>query len=220
MERFCAARVNFVVDARLQYVITVTLWLPFLLRCIATMVRRVPNSLEIHWKRASVTIQSKEHGAAALENSAAEERRRGSDRRKHSVRALLYGSLKPRRRGPRRGGEHEHKVSGADWHDPQWLAVAMLIVLFSCVDAFLTLMLIDHGAYEANPVMAPLVGGSGLAFALVKIGLTAGGVVLLTLMARMRAFGRIPVSLLLYTVLLVYGMLLVYEFRLLREAVI
>ena len=94
----------------------------------------------------------------------------------------------------------------------------MLIVLFSCVDAFLTLMLIDHGAYEVNPLMAPLVGGSAVAFSLVKIGLTAGGVVLLTLLARMRAFGRVPVSLLLYTVLLGYGALLVYEFRLLQEA--
>ena len=42
--------------------------------------------------------------------------------------------------------------------------------------------------------MAPLVGGSGLAFAMVKIGLTAGGVMLLTQLARMRAFGRVPVG--------------------------
>ncbi len=94
----------------------------------------------------------------------------------------------------------------------------MLIVLFSCVDAFLTLTLIDHGAYEVNPLMAPLVGGSALAFAMVKIGLTGGGVVLLTILARMKVFGRVPVSLLLYTVLLGYGLLLVYEFRLLQEA--
>ena len=40
--------------------------------------------------------------------------------------------------------------------------------------------------------MAPLVGHSALAFALVKVGLTAGGVLLLTQLARMRAFGRIP----------------------------
>ncbi|MDB6089949.1 MAG: hypothetical protein JWN85_2733 [Gammaproteobacteria bacterium] len=109
-------------------------------------------------------------------------------------------------------------VSGRDWHHPQWLAVAMLIVLFSCADAFLTLTLIDHGAYEVNPLMAPLVGGSALAFAMVKIGLTAGGVVLLTLLARMKAFGRIPVSLLLYTVLAGYGVLVLYEFRLLQAA--
>jgi hypothetical protein len=144
------------------------------------------------------------------------ERRDGTDRRKHHLRALFYGSFNPRRRGSRRDGERG--IAGVDWHDPQWLAVAMLITLFSCVDAFLTLTLIDHGAYEVNPFMAPLVGGSALVFSLVKIGLTAGGVVLLTLLARMKAFGRVPVSLLLYSVLLGYGALLVYEFRLLQEA--
>jgi hypothetical protein len=146
----------------------------------------------------------------------APERRHGPDRRKNPLRALFYGSFNPRRRGSRRDGERS--VAGVDWHDPQWLAVAMLIVLFSCVDAFLTLTLLDHGAYEVNPLMAPLVGGSALAFSIVKIGLTASGVVMLTLLARMKAFGRVPVSLLLYTVLVGYGALLVYEFRLLQEA--
>ena len=160
-------------------------------------------------------VESRGQGAAVPEDGAVE-RRRGPDRRKQPIRALLYGSFNPRRRGPRREGERT--VAGVDWHDPQWLAVAMLIVLFSCVDAFLTLTLLDHGAYEVNPVMAALLGDSALAFSLVKIGLTAGGVVLLTLLARMKAFGRVPVGLLLYSVLLGYGSLLVYEFRLLQEA--
>jgi Domain of unknown function (DUF5658) len=160
-------------------------------------------------------VESPDQGAVVPEDGAME-RRGGPDRRKQPVRALLYGSFNPRRRGPRRDGEQ--MVAGVDWHDPQWLAVAMLVVLFSCVDAFLTLTLIDHGAYEVNPVMAMLVGGSALVFSLVKIGLTAGGVVMLTLLARMKAFGRVPVSLLLYSVLLGYGALLVYEFRLLQEA--
>ena len=42
--------------------------------------------------------------------------------------------------------------------------------------------------------MASLVGGSSLTFALVKIGFTAAGVVLLAHLARIRAFGRIPVG--------------------------
>jgi hypothetical protein len=166
-------------------------------------------------KSKIVTIKSAGQGAAGSEDGT-QERRLDRDRRKHHLRALFYGSFNPRRRGPRREGERG--IAGVDWHDPQWLAVAMLIVLFSCVDAFLTLALIDHGAYEVNPLMAPLVGGSALLFSLVKIGLTAGGVVLLTLLARMKAFGRVPVSLLLYSVLLGYGTLLVYEFRLLQEA--
>ena len=140
--------------------------------------------------------------------------RRATDRRRHVLHALLHGSFNPRRRAPRRADERA--LSAVDWHHPQWLAIAMLIVMFSGIDALLTLMLVERGAYEANPMMAPLVGGSAVAFTLVKIGLTAGGVVLLTQLARMRAFGRIPVGVLLYTVLGIYGALIAYEFGLLN----
>jgi hypothetical protein len=140
--------------------------------------------------------------------------RRHGDRRTHVLRALLRGNFKPRRIGPRRLGERGFTV--VDWHHPQWLAIGMLIVLFSCSDALLTLMLMERGAYEANPLMRPLVGGSGLVFALVKIGCTAGGVVLLTQLARIRAFGGLPVGVLLYAILAVYGTLIAYEFHLLN----
>ncbi|TLY74827.1 MAG: hypothetical protein E6K43_07145 [Gammaproteobacteria bacterium] len=140
--------------------------------------------------------------------------RRRTDRRMHVLRALLHGSFSPRRRGPRRADERA--LSAVDWHHPQWLAIAMLIVVSSCTDALLTLMLVERGAYEANPLMAPLLGGSGSLFAVVKIGLTAGGVVLLTQLARIRAFGRITVGVLLYTVLVIYSALIVYEFGLLN----
>ena len=140
--------------------------------------------------------------------------RRAQERRRDLLRALLYGSFKARRREPRR--VDDRSLGSVDWHHPQWLATGLLIVVFSGSDALMTLMLVERGAYEANPLMAPLVGGSGLAFALVKIGLTAVGVLLLTYLARSRAFGRIPVGLLLYTVLAVYCALIVYEFELLQ----
>jgi hypothetical protein len=152
---------------------------------------------------------------AAPNASAASERRNAPDRRKRTFYSLVYGSFTPRRRGPRR--TDARSLRDLDWHQPQWLAVAMLIVVLSCVDAAMTLTLIARGAYEVNPVMAPIVGGSALVFTLVKVGLTAGGVVLLTLAARMRAFGKIPVSFLLYAVLVGYGILVVYELRLLEE---
>jgi hypothetical protein len=141
--------------------------------------------------------------------------RRGVDRRKRVLWSLVYGSFHPRRRGPRRAGEHT--LTAVDWHHPQWLAIGTLIVALSCGDAFLTLVLIGQGAYEMNPFMAPLVGGSAVAFALTKVGLTALGVVLLTQLARLRTFGRIPVGAILYSVLVIYGTLIFYEFRLLNR---
>jgi hypothetical protein len=141
--------------------------------------------------------------------------RRGGDRRKRVLWSLVYGSFHPRRRGPRRAGENT--LTAVDWHHPQWLAIGTLIVALSCADAFLTLVLIGQGAYEMNPFMAPLVGGSAVGFAMIKIGLTAVGVLLLTQLARLRTFGRIPVGAILYSVLVIYGSLIFYEFRLLTQ---
>jgi hypothetical protein len=146
----------------------------------------------------------------------AERRAPAADRRTRLLRGLLVGGLRPRRRGPRRAGERS--VTAVDWHHPQWLAVGMIIVLCSCVDAFLTLVLVNRNiAEEGNPLMAPLVGMAGVAFPLVKVGLTAGGVLLLTQLARLRAFGRVPVGLFLYAVLVLYAALIVYELGLLER---
>jgi Domain of unknown function (DUF5658) len=146
------------------------------------------------------------------------ERRSAPDRRKRTLYSLFYGSFNPRRRKARR--VDARSLRDLDWHHPIWLAVAMLIVLLSCVDAALTLSLMQAGAYEVNPVMAPIVGGSPLVFTVIKVGLTAGGVILLTLAARMRAFGRIPVSFFLIAVLIGYGTLIVYELDLLDQTLL
>jgi hypothetical protein len=158
------------------------------------------------------------HPAGMSETVAATERRSAPDRRKRVFYSLIYGSFNPRRRNARR--TDARSLRDLDWHSPQWLAVAMLIVLLSCVDTVLTLTLLEHGAHEVNPIMAPIVGGSALVFTLVKVTLTAGGVVLLTLAARMKAFGKIPVGFLLYAVLIAYGCLIVYELRLLEETLL
>jgi hypothetical protein len=158
------------------------------------------------------------HTRGAVTAPDASDRRNAPDRRRRTLYSLFYGSFNPRRRSPRR--TDARSLRDLDWHQPQWLAVAMLIVVLSCVDAALTLSLMSHGAYEVNPLMAPIVGGSPLVFTLVKVGLTAGGVVLLTLAARMTAFGKIPVSFLLYAVLIGYGMLVAYELKLLEETLL
>jgi hypothetical protein len=164
-------------------------------------------------KKNSVSMELNEPKQPAP-GAAVAERRRG-ERRSQLLRSLIYGSLRPRRRGPRR--LNEEISSAVDWHHPQWLAISMLIVIGSGTDALLTLVLIEHGvAVEANPVMAPLVGHSALAFALTKVLLTAAGVVLLVKVARMRAFGRIPVGAFLYLVLAIYGALIAYEITLLN----
>lgn len=145
------------------------------------------------------------------------ERRRGPDRRKRIAKGLVTGSINPQRRQSRRAGDHG--ITHLDWHAARWLGVALLILLLSCADALLTLALMRHGATEINPVMAPLVEGTGRGFALWKLGLTAVGVVVLTLLAPFRILGRVPVGVLLYLTLAGYIVLVAYELWLLEQLV-
>jgi hypothetical protein len=103
-----------------------------------------------------------------------------------------------------------------DWFHPQWLAVAITVLLLSVADAFLTLTLISHGAVEVNPLMDPLVRGSGQGFAYWKIGLTSTSVIIMTVLARLRVWGR-TVGSILYLALAGYVVLVIYELFLLRN---
>jgi Domain of unknown function (DUF5658) len=136
-----------------------------------------------------------------------------TERRLSILGALWQGSFLRRRMGPRRDKDR-HPVM-TDWFQPQWLATAMIIMILSSADAVLTLALISRGATEINPIMEPLVRGSGRGFALWKIGLTAMGVVVLTMAARLRICGRIAAGSILYVVLAGYLVLVSYELSLL-----
>jgi hypothetical protein len=107
--------------------------------------------------------------------------------------------------------------AGVDWHDAHWLAAALVVLVLSIVDAFMTITLLRHGAVEVNPLMAPLLTGGGPAFAYWKVGLTAFGVVVLTAFARLRLFRKIPVGLILYALGTGYIVLVAYEFQMLQR---
>jgi uncharacterized membrane protein YczE len=142
------------------------------------------------------------------------ERRVSIERRRSVFRALWHGNFARRRIAPRRSAEQHAAVT--DWHHPQWLAVGVSVLLLSAADALLTLTLLSHGAVEMNPFMVPLVHGSGNGFAFWKMGLTAMGVVVLTVFARLRIWGR-AVGTVLYAVLAGYVVLVTYELFLLRN---
>ncbi|MEZ5499859.1 MAG: DUF5658 family protein [Steroidobacteraceae bacterium] len=141
------------------------------------------------------------------------DRRLRSDRRQRVIYGLLVGSVHRRRRAVRR--TRNRGFIAVDWHDARWLAVAILVMLCSLADALLTLNLIHHGAYEANPVMLPLVAGSGTAFAICKLAMTGGGMVLLILLAHSHVFGWLRVANVLYGILTLYAALIGYELWLL-----
>lgn len=142
------------------------------------------------------------------------ERRLQIERRRSVFRALWRGNFERRRHAPRRSSERHAVVT--DWFQAHWLAVAIMILLLCGADALLTLTLISRGAAEINPLMDPLVRGSGHSFAMWKFALTSMGVVVLTLLARLKLFGR-AVGTILYVVLGMYAVLVGYELFLLRN---
>src|SRR4029453_19562118 len=83
------------------------------------------------------------------------ERRSGVERRTMSVAAYWRGALNPRRRFGRRDTDRFYPI--VDWHSPRVLAVVLLILGLSALDGVLTVMLMNQGASEANPVMALFV---------------------------------------------------------------
>ena len=138
------------------------------------------------------------------------------DRRRKLMFSLFYGGLRPRRRTGRRASDHYRPI--IDWHGPGLLTSAVLVLVLCVIDAFLTLWLMTDGAIEANPLMAPLVGGDGRAFAISKLALTGCGVLTMVAMANFRVFRLIRVGTLVHTILVAYVALVCYELMLIAQS--
>ena len=107
-----------------------------------------------------------------------------------------------------------------DWHEPYLLGLAVTILLLNVVDAFLTLTLLTSGAREANPFVAFILDAHPRLFALIKMGLTGCGVLILVAVARVRLFNVMRVGNLLHAVLAGYVTLIAYEWWLLHAALV
>ncbi len=132
-----------------------------------------------------------------------------SDRRKPSLRSFLYGALNPRRRRFRR--DEDANYTFLDWHPRHLLVVSTLVMFLSVVDGMFTVYLIGSGLQELNPVLAPLIDGDPVVFALIKIAFTAVGVVTLVVTAHAQLWRGIPVARIFYLMLIGYSCVIVYE---------
>jgi hypothetical protein len=141
------------------------------------------------------------------------DRRNRAERRNISLRSFLRGGLTPRRRSGRRADEQHLPI---DWHDPYLLFLSVTILLLSVADAFLTITLIVGGAQEANPLLAFVLRDHPELFAVVKMGLTGTGVLVLVAVARARLFRIISVRFVLQGLFVAYVALIAYEGWLIR----
>ncbi len=146
---------------------------------------------------------------------AIQERREHDDRRQRVWWSVWHGNFNPRRRtAPRRRGDSGYQ--SLDWHSSHLLAVAIGILLLCVLDAFLTLLLLQRGAAEVNPIMALLVGRNVAAFAALKMALTSMSIVFMVFLARYRFMRLLPVAWVLYGVLIAYASLIGYEVCMLK----
>jgi hypothetical protein len=144
--------------------------------------------------------------------------RRDRERRRQVWWSICYGSFNPRRRSaPRRRGDSG--VHFLDWHSAHLLAVSIGILLLCVVDAFLTLILLQRGAVEVNPIMAGLIYGNVAMFAALKMIMTSAGIILMVYLARYRFMRLLQVEWGLYAVLIAYAGLILYEISLIKGSV-
>ena len=132
------------------------------------------------------------------------------DRRRFSWKTVLFGYLRSRRHQARRDDDGD--VVFLDWHHPWLFFLSVGTMIMSCLDAFLTLQLIDLGMFEANPMMAALLGHGTGAFAASKMLMTGTSILILVYLAKTRFLNRVRAGLFLTVFFSAYACLVCYEF--------
>jgi hypothetical protein len=104
-------------------------------------------------------------------------RRMLRDRRAHPTSFISIFRFKGRRRSFRRTEEgRNHYV---DCLSSRTLLLALVLTIYSILDAFFTLLHLEHGAQEANPLMNTVLLSGVTPFLLIKsLGVGFGGVLL------------------------------------------
>lgn len=137
------------------------------------------------------------------------DKRDASERRIFSWRTVLFGFALSRRHVYRRFGDDQ--VIFLDWHHPWLFFLSVGIMLLSVTDAFLTLLLLERGMIEANPVMRLAMGQGTTLFVGTKLAMTAFGILVLVFLAKQHFLNRFRTGLFLTVFFSAYACLVCYE---------
>ena len=138
------------------------------------------------------------------------DKRAVSDRRDVTWKTIFFGFTRSRRHNHRR--EVDAEVLFLDWHHPWLFFLAVGTMIMSCLDAFMTLQLLERGMVEANPVMAAILGQGTTAFAVSKMIMTGISILTLVFLAKARFLNRLRTGLFLTVFFSFYACLICYEF--------
>lgn len=143
------------------------------------------------------------------------ERRERTDRRRA---CSLFADWRRTLRGRRKELRRTTDSSGVclDWHPPALFVVALGIVLLSGLDAGLTLILLEHGAIEINPIMSLLIERNVQLFVNIKLCMTILPMLLMVAHSGIVLFHRWQVVQLVHGLFAIYVFIIAYELLLLR----
>ncbi len=144
---------------------------------------------------------------------ASSQRRAVPDRRKATLRSVIYGG--PRRRRRIRREADRYRGYYTDWYSARLFLVVLGILILSATDAAFTLVVLERGGVELNPFMGLLIDADTALFAAVKLGITGLGVVFLVAHVHFRLFRALKVKYVLFTFFSMYISLAGYQLTLL-----
>jgi len=157
------------------------------------------------------------------------DKRATTGRRVFTWKTIVFGFARSRRRNLRREldaevifldwhhprnlrRELDAEVIFLDWHHPWLFFLAVGTMIMSCLDAFMTLQLLERGMVEANPVMAAILGQGTTTFAVSKMLMTGTSILILVFLAKSRFLNRFRTGLFLTVFFSLYACLICYEF--------
>ena len=145
------------------------------------------------------------------------EKRVGIDRRHRKTPIFSKYTVKGRRIALRREEDRlRHFVP--DRHNPKTMAVILVIIMLSVVDAILTLDLISRGAAEVNPIMAYYLGFGPLVFFWMKYLLTFASTMLILFHQEVYLFGtRVQAKVLYLLLILPFVLVVSWEIYLIQS---
>ncbi len=135
------------------------------------------------------------------------DRRTIKDRRQKPTPLLSKYTLWGRRRSFRRKEDRE-RGGYVDRYHPGILFLLILVAGLNILDAFFTLIILDHGGWELNPVVYSVINILGDNFWIWKFGLVSLSLVLLCLHSKFKV-----VKILIFFITTIYLGVLFYHIR-------
>ena len=143
--------------------------------------------------------------------------RSGKDRRTKSgfnIRSLLFGG----KRAKIRRKADTNRIFYVDQYSPELFAVIISIVILCVIDAFLTLWLLNRGAYEVNPIMKYFLQIGPYTFFFFKYFITIASLICFLMFRNVvvRAI-KMKTRSVLYYILVFYLAVVAWEFHLISN---